>query len=59
MTLRELRIKKGLTQKQVAEAVGIAECAYQRYEYGKVLPSVVVAIKIAKALGVSVEEIWK
>lgn len=51
MTLKELRISKGLTQKQVAEKCGIAECLYQRYEYGKVMPSVVVGIKIAKVLG--------
>ena len=58
MTLKELRISKGLTQKQVAEKCDIAECLYQRYEYGKVMPSVVVGIKIAKVLGVRVEEIW-
>lgn len=58
MTLRELRISKGLTQKQVAEKCGIAEVLYQRYEYGKVMPSVMVGIRIAQALDSTVEEIW-
>jgi transcriptional regulator with XRE-family HTH domain len=34
MTLKELRIKKGLSQKQVAEALGITQQAYSRYEIG-------------------------
>lgn len=33
--LRELRQAKGLTQAQVAQAVGIAEYTYQKYESAK------------------------
>ena len=55
---KEIRKEKGLTQKHVADAVGIAESAYQRYEYESRSPSVHLACKIAKAVGVSVEEIW-
>ena len=32
--LKELRSSRGLTQKQVAEAVNMAPMAYQKYEYG-------------------------
>ncbi|MBQ8497804.1 MAG: helix-turn-helix transcriptional regulator [Clostridia bacterium] len=56
--LKEIRIKKGLTQKQVADAVGIETSAYQRYERDSTLPSVTTACKIAKVIGVTVEEIW-
>ena len=55
--LKEAREKSGLTQKQVAQAVGIAESAYQRYEYGRI-PSAVTAVRIAKAIGTSVENIY-
>ena len=55
--LREVREKSGLTQRQVAQAVGIAESAYQRYEYGRI-PSAVTAVKIAKALNVTVEYLY-
>lgn len=55
--LKELRLQKGLTQKQVAEAVGIAESAYQRYEHDT-MPLAPMACKIAKALGETVEDIY-
>ena len=39
MTLKELRISKGLTQKQVAEKCGITEQAYAHYEkYRRKIP---------------------
>ena len=33
--LKKARLDKGLTQKQVAEYLGISETAYQRIEYGQ------------------------
>lgn len=56
--LRVIREKSGLTQKQVAQAVGILEQSYQRYEYGSVLPAVNIAIKIAKTLNTTVEALF-
>lgn len=47
-----------LTQSQVAKAVNIGERLYQSYEYGKVIPSVLVAIQIAKVLKTTVEELF-
>ena len=38
--------------------VGLAESAYQRYEYGKNEPSVGLAIRIAHALDSTVEELF-
>lgn len=52
MGLRTAREKAGKTQAQIAKAVGIAEAAYQRYEYDKSEPGVRTAIRIADALGV-------
>lgn len=61
--MKEIRLKKrrevlGMTQRQVADAVGIAESAYQRYEYGAQDPSVYMAIKIAKVLASDVEDLF-
>ena len=57
--LRATRENLGLTQLQVAEKANIAERAYQNYEYGKRNPSVRTAIRIAKALNSSVEELFQ
>ena len=56
--LKEYRVKKKLTQKQMAERTGLKESAYQRYEYGECAPSVWTAIRIARARGTTVERLW-
>lgn len=56
--LRDARLKRRLTQSQVAVAVGIAEVSYQRIEYGTQNPSLKTAIRIARVLGVPIEELW-
>ena len=58
MELKAAREKSGKTQAQVAKEAGIAEAAYQRYEYDKVEPRVRTAIRIAKAVDSSVEELF-
>ena len=56
--LKEKRLELGLTQAEVAKIVGIAESAYQRYEYGICIPNVIVAIRIARILLTTVEELY-
>ena len=56
--LIEKRKSKGLTQVQVAKQAGVTEACYQSYEAGKRLPRVDVAIRIARALESSVEELF-
>ena len=58
MELRATREKSGKTQKQVAEEVGVSERLYQDYEYDKRCPNVRTAIRIARALESSVEELF-
>ena len=41
-SLRRFRKERGLTQKQVADAIGMRESSYQRYEQGRSLPSVAI-----------------
>ena len=54
-TIKRLRDKRGLTQKQVADSAGISETAYRSYELGarKVKPEI--SDRIAKALKVRPE----
>lgn len=56
--LKEKRLALNKTQAEVAIAAGVMETSYQRYEYGTVLPNVVVAIRIAKVLNTTVEELF-
>lgn len=48
--LKKKRLKRGLTQEQLAEMVGIARTTYAMYEQGERDPSVGVAIKIGDTL---------
>ena len=45
--LKKIRLEKNLTQKQVAKGIDITEQSYQRYEYGRVVPSATVLIALA------------
>ena len=56
--LKSRREELNLTQKQVAERIGIAESAYQRYENTARLPNVKVGIKIAQALETTSEVLY-
>ena len=58
VSIRAAREKLGKTQLQVANELGIAKTAYQRYECGKVIPNAVMGVKIAKALCTTSEKLW-
>lgn len=58
MELREARKKSGKTQAQVAKLAQISETQYQNIEYDKCVPGVRTAIRIAKALNSTVEELF-
>lgn len=58
LVLRATRERSGKTQAQVAKVAGVSEVAYQRYEYGCREPGVRTAIRIARALGTTVEELF-
>lgn len=57
--LKEKRKELNLTQKQVAEKIGIIAQTYQSYEYSDKLPNVLLAIKIARVLKTPVEDLWR
>lgn len=56
--IRELRVKKGLTQKQLADSCGIVDATIRTYELGKSNPKAKTVAKIAKALDVSTAELY-
>lgn len=51
--IKSVRIEKGMTQKQVADACGMADSAIRKYESGKIIPKQETINRIARALGVS------
>ncbi len=53
--IKEIRKERKLTQKQVADGIGIAEQAYQRYEYGRTVPSALILIALADYFNVSLD----
>ena len=57
VNLRNYREAAGLTQIQVAEKLGITKSTYCNYESGKREPDVAKIKKIAKALGISADEL--
>ena len=58
MQLRAAREQSGKTQVQVAQEVGISEQVYQRSEYDIHEPGVRTAIRIARALDSTVEDLF-
>lgn len=55
--LKNARITKGLSQKEVAEAVGVAKSTYSLYESGSREPNVQTIKKLADTLNVSADEL--
>lgn len=58
MKLRAAREASGKTQAQVAKEAQVAERLYQDYEYDKCEPGVRTAIRIARVLNSTVEELF-
>lgn len=56
--LRELRAEQDLTQAALAERVGVSRKTINTVENGVFVPSTTLALKLARALGLPVEEIF-
>ena len=54
-SLKRTRLEKHATQREVAAGIGATEQAYQRYEYGKTVPSALVLIALADFFDVSLD----
>jgi len=58
-TLKVQRAKKDLTQEGLAELVQVTRKTINTVENGIYVPSTYLALKLAKALGVTVEELFQ
>lgn len=56
--LHALRAERGLTQAALAEAVGVSRKTINTVENGVFVPSTLLALRLARALGRPVEEIF-
>ena len=56
--LRELREEKGLTQEELAKALGVTRQTVIAIEKGRYDPSLRLAFKIARFFGVKIEDIF-
>lgn len=55
--LKEIRIKKGFTQTQVAQMLNCSTTVYSRYETGDRQPSIDVLISLSQIFNVSIDYI--
>ncbi len=56
--LEELRKQRNIRQEQLAEELGVSRQTIGSLENGRYNPSIMLAIKIARYFGMSVEEIF-
>ena len=57
-TIKQLRVKRGLTQKQLANAIGVTEQAVSKWENDACCPDVSLIIPIAKYFSVSIDTLF-
>ena len=55
--LKSARKGLGITQKQIAEKLGVVESCYANWEQGRTEPSVAMLRKISKEFRVSIDEL--
>ncbi len=53
--LKKLRLQTGVTQKAIAEGIGVTSVSVQRFEYGTARPKLDTVIKIADFFDVSTD----
>ncbi len=58
MQIRELRIRKGLSQKELAEILKVAQPSVYSWESGRCAPSAKLLPALAAALGCSIDELF-
>lgn len=57
--LRQIRAERDLTQAQLAELVGVTRKTVNTIENGVFVPSTIIALKMARALGLPVEALFR
>ena len=59
MNLRTLRKAKGISQRKMAEMLGLNQSTYSHYEKGIREPRIAMLRKMADVLGVTIDELIK
>lgn len=57
-TMKLQRAKRDLTQAQLADLSGITRKSINAIESGRMVPSILLALKLARTLGITVEELF-
>lgn len=57
-TIREARTERGWTQAELADLVGVSRKTINTVENGIFVPSTIVALKIARALEIPMEQLF-
>lgn len=57
-TVREVRLQRGLSQAQLGEAMGVSRQTINSIETGRYLPSLPLAIDLARYFETAVEELF-
>ena len=57
--LKDLRIEKGILQREIADHYGISQCYYSLIENGYRRPSLEFAKRIATAFNISLEDVYE
>jgi putative transcriptional regulator len=58
-TMKAHRAAHDLTQEDLAQLVGVTRKSVNAIEAGRMVPSTVLALKLARALGVTVEQLFR
>ena len=57
--IKDLRTSRGLTQEALAELVGVTRKTVNTVENGRFIPSTILALRLARALRVRVEDVFR
>lgn len=53
--IRQLRLERGINQKELGDAVGVSKQSVSNWENGNIMPSVDLLIRLANVFGVSTD----
>jgi putative transcriptional regulator len=56
--MRVLRAERGVSQADLAEAIGVSRKTINTIEVGRFVPSTVIALRLARYFGVPVEQVF-
>jgi putative transcriptional regulator len=57
--VKEFRVRKGYTQEELADVLGVSRQSINAIERGRYTPSLPLALKFARAFSCSIEELFQ